>query len=109
MSGVEAEREEIVVSIEEDLEDIVPGYLENRTRDVASIERALEAGQAEDYDSVRVIGHSMKGTGGGYGFDELTNIGARIEVAGKAEDRAGVQKGLEELSEYLRRVKVVYE
>jgi HPt (histidine-containing phosphotransfer) domain-containing protein len=109
MNGIEAGSEEIVVSIEEDLEDIVPGYLENRASDVISVERALESGQADDYQAIRVIGHSMKGTGGGYGFDELTNIGSRIEVAGRAEDRAGVQKGLEELSEYLRRVRVVYE
>ena len=106
MSGTEAVSEEIVVSVEEDLEDIVPGYLKNRAGDVTAIESALEAGE---YDKVRVIGHSMKGTGGGYGFDELTNIGARLEVAGKSGEPEEVRKGLGELSEYLRRVKVVYE
>ncbi len=108
MSRAETGGEEIVVSIEEDLENIVPGYLENRAGDVRAIERALEAGEG-GYDTVRIIGHSMKGTGGGYGFDELTEIGARLEVAGRAGDRGAIQRGLEELSSYLSRVRVLYE
>ena len=56
----------ISVYIEPGLEEIVPGFLENRRRDVQTLETAL---QQHDLNTIRVIGHRMKGDGGGYGFD----------------------------------------
>ena len=40
--------------------------------------RALENGDAA---AVRRIGHQLKGTGGGYGYPELTEAGGRLEDA----------------------------
>ncbi len=98
--------EKILVHVDKDLEALIPEFLENRRADVDAIGSAAGA---EDYETVRVLGHSMKGSGGGYGFDELTEIGAGLEQAAKAKDGAAIRAGLDKLVDYLARVEVVYE
>ena len=73
----------VSVIVDRDLEDLIPGYLSNRERDVAKVAEALAAG---DFETLRVIGHSMKGSGGGYGFDALSDLGSQIEQAALARN-----------------------
>ncbi|MGQ0658052.1 MAG: Hpt domain-containing protein [Chromatiales bacterium] len=91
--------------VDRDLEDLVPGFLANRERDVGRIDTALATG---DFDTIRMIGHSMKGAGGGYGFDAITDIGARIEQGGVARDLTAVKSANTELASYLQRLEVIY-
>lgn len=98
--------DKIIVHIDSDLEELIPGYLDNRRRDIQSMLEALERG---DYETIRVLGHSMKGSGGGYGFDPITEIGSCLEQGAKARDREGVQKWVGELLSYLEGIDVVYE
>ena len=74
----------ITVHIDPDLEDIVPGFLENRRRDVQTLETALHQ---NDLKTIHVIGHRMKGDGGGYGFDAISMLGAALEQAATREDK----------------------
>ncbi len=98
--------DEIVVYIDSDLEDLTPGFLENRQNDTVVIGRLL---QADDLAEIQRLGHSMKGSGGGYGFDEITDIGMKIEDAAKGSDRDEILRQNERLSRYLQNVKVVYQ
>ncbi len=88
-----------------ELAPLIPRYLENRRADVIRLREALERG---DLDTVGSVGHSMKGTGGGYGFQELTEIGGRIEACARAKDSSSLRELLEELEAYLEEVDVVY-
>lgn len=96
----------IIVHVDTDLEDIIPGFLESRRDDIISIQKALEQG---DYDTIKVLGHGMKGAGGGYGFDEITNIGSSLEQAAKEKNSEEIRKCVNKLSNYLERVEIVYE
>ncbi len=98
--------EKIIVHVDADLEDLIPGFLENRRQDVKSIIDALEK---TDYETIRVLGHSMKGAGGGYGFDTITDIGRHLEGAAKEGNSAEIRKWVNELSVYLERIEVVFE
>lgn len=98
--------EKITVRIDKDLEDLIPGYLENRRKDIAAIGSALGRG---DYDAIRVMGHGMKGSGGGYGFEAITNIGRKIEEAAKAGDGETVRLSTEELAAYLKNIEIIFE
>lgn len=100
------EQMKIIVKADPDLADIIPGYIENRRRDLTIIKEALEKG---DYDAIRVAGHQMRGSGAGYGFDALTDIGSDLEQAAKEKDRARIFSALESLADYIERVEVVYE
>jgi HPt (histidine-containing phosphotransfer) domain-containing protein len=97
--------EKIIVQVDADLEDLIPGYLENRQVDISNIREALVRG---DYDSIRILGHTMKGTGGGYGFDTITDIGHALELAALQKNSQEIRQGVDELADYLYRLQVVY-
>jgi HPt (histidine-containing phosphotransfer) domain-containing protein len=70
------------------------------------IRSALEAG---DLETARSLGHQMKGSGGGYGFDRLTEIGLAIETAAGDGDAGTVSVQVDELAGYLDRLVITYE
>ena len=96
----------IVVYVDPDLEDLIPGFFQNRQKDIQRLSEALEKG---DFETIRIIGHSMKGAGGGYGFDRVTDLGAIIEQAAPAQDRERISEAVAELADYMSRIEVVYE
>jgi HPt (histidine-containing phosphotransfer) domain-containing protein len=98
--------EKIPVKIDPDLEDLIPGFLNNRAKDVESITKLLADG---DLDAVRILGHSMKGAGGGYGFDYITELGDTIERASLAGDLEVIREANRQLADYLDRVEPVCE
>ena len=51
----------------------------------------------------------MRGSGGGYGFMPISNIGEAIEKAAKNKDRDSIKNHLAELSDFLKRVTLVYD
>jgi hypothetical protein len=51
----------------------------------------------------------MKGSGGGYGFHEITEFGAHIETAAKEQDLEGSKKWVDQLIWYLDHIEVHYE
>lgn len=95
----------LTVHIDQDLEEIVPGFLENRRRDVQTLETALHQ---NDLKMIHVIGHRMKGDGGGYGFDAISMMGAALEQAAAREDRDAILRHTAELVDFLAHVTVVY-
>lgn len=96
----------ITVHIDSNLEGLVAGYLENRRRDIVVIRAALTR---EDFEPVRAIGHNIKGTGGGYGFDFITKVGDELEQAALGADTAVIIRLVTALADYLERLKVVFD
>jgi HPt (histidine-containing phosphotransfer) domain-containing protein len=95
----------ITVYIDPGLEEIVPGFLENRRRDVQKVETAL--GQ-DDLNTICVIGHRMRGDGGGYGLDAISTIGEGMEQAAARQDKEAIRRHLSSLVDFLARITVVY-
>lgn len=95
----------ITLYIDQELEEIIPGFLENRRGDVQTIEAAL---QENNLSKIQMIGHRLKGDGGGYGFDVISAIGAALEQAAAREDRPAIRRLTTELIDFLARVCVVY-
>jgi HPt (histidine-containing phosphotransfer) domain-containing protein len=92
------------VRISGELRDLIPRFLENRKSELGRLRKAVGCG---DFEEVRRIGHVLKGAGGGYGFDEITRIGAELERhAARGEDIRGL---IEELAEYLELVVVTFD
>jgi HPt (histidine-containing phosphotransfer) domain-containing protein len=95
----------ILVEIDQELRPVVPEYLEKRLRDCAEIERLLTSGGIE---YIQIMGHRMKGSGGSFGFDEISAIGEALERAAQSTDREGVRSAVGRLEEYLKHVSVAY-
>lgn len=100
-----AEDEELV-HVDASFEPLVPKFMTNRKKEVVVMQEALTA---KDFDTVRKVAHGMKGAGGSYGFDRITEIAATIEQAAKAGNTSPIARDLPALSSYLDRIKVVYE
>ncbi len=94
-----------IAHVDASLAPLVPRYLERRRTDVASIRAAVESGRFPEAQS---IGHSMKGSGGGYGFDPITEIGGRIENSAMIGDGPAVLAATDELEAYIGVVEVVF-
>ena len=92
-----------VVYVDEDLADLIPEFLENRRRDVEQIKRLIQEGK---YEELARLGHTMKGSGGGYGFTEISEIGQAIEEAGARGDREAMTRLCDRLAAHLAAVTV---
>ena len=86
------------VRMDADIATLVPAFLENRRRDLDAIPSALAR---SDYESVRILGHNMKGSGAGYGFNRITEIGASLEQAALCREPDEIRAGAAELRLYL--------
>jgi len=93
------------IEIDKDLKPIIPQFMENRKNNIKEIESYLKK---NNYKEIEIIGHSMKGSGGGYGFEEITKIGEKIEKAAKDENEEEITRQVEYLNIYLEEVEVVY-
>jgi CheY-like chemotaxis protein/HPt (histidine-containing phosphotransfer) domain-containing protein len=88
------------------IEEAIPLFLDITRQDLQSLNDAL---RAQDYSKIRFIGHDLKGSGGGYGFDEISNLGKSIEEAAKRSDSEEIGKHVSALADYLSRVEVVFD
>ena len=95
----------IVVHVDPDLSDLIPGYLANREMDIAAIHDALGK---NDFDTIRNIGHGMKGSGGGYGFEDISDIGMLIEKSAKDGQVETILIQIKRLKDYLDQVDILY-
>ena len=98
--------ESYTVTVAKDLEDLVPGFMRNRNKEVETLRTALAAG---DFEQLRQIGHRMKGVGNSYGFARVSTIGKQIEDGARASDASGIDALISDYAVYLERVVIVYE
>lgn len=97
--------EKIIVKItDEDLIDLIPLYLENRHKDLEILKQALTR---NDLGTVSSLGHKMKGSGGGYGLDRISEIGKALEEAARVQNLDAIQDGIAALQDFLERVDIV--
>lgn len=104
-SGQEHSSDIIEVEIDRDLEELIPSYLANRQRDIRDAHEAL---QKMDFETITRLGHTLKGSGGGYGFDFISALGANLEQSGKDRALEDIKKQVAELTDYLDRLRVIY-
>jgi HPt (histidine-containing phosphotransfer) domain-containing protein len=99
-------REDIFVKVDRRISDLVPRFIAKCSREAAALHSAAEAG---DWAAARLIGHTLHGAGGGYGFDEVTNIGRETESAAERRDAPALLQLAERLADYAARLKPVFE
>ena len=96
--------ERILVEVDPELTDLVPAFLSRKKADAIAIQKAIDS---SDFVTVAALGHRLKGEGGSFGFDVVTEIGAALEQSAKQQDRDSALKLVHDLSEYLEKVEVV--
>ena len=98
-------KEKSLVCVSAEFKEFIPDFLVDIRNDVKSMIKALDN---NDYETIKIIAHRVKGTAGGFGFDKITNIGKFLEAGVKEKNQKDIQKWLNELSDHLEIVEVVY-
>ena len=95
--------EKIHLQVEARLKELVPGFLQNRRRDLERMREALHAG---DLAAIRDVGQNIRCFSRVYGLAELTALGDEIQ---RAADECSTLRILHlqgRLAEYLSRVEL---
>ncbi len=93
-------------TVAKDLEDLIPVFIKNRTKELETLRVALGAG---DYEQLKQLGHRMKGVGNSYGFEPISDYGKTIEDAAQNSGGPVIEACIAEYADYLANVKIVYE
>lgn len=83
----------------------MPMFLDTIARNIEAIR---SSGNSGDLETIRMLGHRMKGAGGGYGLDRVTELGRKIEEAARNGDVADALRSNEELAAYMKETEIVF-
>ena len=97
-------KDTILVRANPKFADLIPVFLQNCRQNVIAMLDALDRG---DFETVEILGHGMRGAGGSYEFQAITDIGAALEQAAESADTDASRKWVGELSGYLDRVEII--
>jgi len=74
-------------------------YINHTSKELKNIKENLDFAA---FDSLRTFGHNIKGSGGMYGFNEITSRGAAIESAAMNENLEDIKSHLDALEVFLK-------
>ncbi len=94
------------VMVAKDLEDLIPGFMRNRNKELETLKLALAAA---DFEQLRQLGHRMKGVGNSYGFAQVSVLGQEIEDGARSGDRASLEANIAQYGDYLSKVQIAFE
>lgn len=77
----------------------IPAYLTRRRDEVQRMRDLLREG---DFETIRILSHDLKGTGAGYGFPELSRLGAELEKAATRKESPRTEEQIASLEALLR-------
>jgi CheY-like chemotaxis protein len=95
-----------VVVVDADLEDLIPAFLDRKRDELRQIPPLVGNGE---FESVRKIGHKLKGSFNIYGFSGPARLGAEIESAAVDRDVDRIRQLAAKTLDYLDRVTVTFE
>lgn len=87
------------LDVSSEVRSLLPSFFAARQADYSKMLNALANQQFEEIDR---LGHRLKGSGGSFGFPELSTIGELLETAARASDAKGCAEVLEALGATLR-------
>lgn len=97
--------QKIIVQVDLELKELIPEFLINREKEVSILRNLLEN---KELEKIRILGHSMKGFGSGYGFNFITIVGQELERAAEKQDMQTIEALLVEYAKYLNSIRVEF-
>ncbi len=96
----------VIVEVDEDLSDLIPGFLTHKRADVVTI---FDANARRDYAEISRVAHRIKGEGASYGFETMTEMGRSLEQAAAMRDDGAVAMLARQLLNYMDRLEIVFQ
>jgi len=82
---------------------LIGRYLSHRKDDISKLQSALAD---SDFETIRVTGHNLYGSGSAYGLDDISYIGASIEKAADEMDGPRIEGLIGDLTDFLHKLRV---
>ena len=86
------------IPIEEDLQELVPVFLDARKEDMQRLQGFLDS---QNLDAIARLGHTIKGCAQPYGFPTLGDLCKDLEIAARASDMTEVNRLTSSIRKYL--------
>lgn len=99
-------QKDFTVRIDSILKPYIQSFLESVNSDLAKMKTAF---QSNAFSEIRDIGHKIKGEGGTYGLDKISEIGKELQLAGEQEDSQTIESSLIALTEFLENLNIDFE
>jgi hypothetical protein len=94
------------IKVHQYLKDLIPDYLMNRKIDLDKMREALNI---ENFEIIYQISHKIKGSGGTYGFSDLSLLASALEDFAKKKDKVELLSKLQEMEKYLLEIEIEFE
>ncbi len=94
------------VKVESMLESIMPVFLKSITEDLLKLRAAVDA---QDFATLQALGHKIKGSAGGYGFDVLGAIARDLEFSAKEKNIEAAHGHFNSITEFLSDYEIIYQ
>lgn len=92
-------------TIDPDLKELIPDYLEKRRAEVREFRKLLEE---NDFTTLQKSGHKLRGSAGSYGFPVLSEVGKELEEGSRDKDYQRAKKALSLYETVMARIRVRY-
>lgn len=92
------EKNKETIFIDEDIEDLIPSYLENTRNQLKRIKALLDQ---SNFLFIKKAAHQLKGSGKSYGFNFISEHGKKIEDAATNKEVATISEKISDLYDYL--------
>lgn len=80
------------------VQSLLPNYLKSRRLEIFKLQRLL----ADNcFEKIRIIGHNLRGSGGLYGLERISEIGKQIEESALISDQDSLGKNIQALHYFL--------
>jgi hypothetical protein len=96
-------RDRIRLKVEPSVRELLPGFLENRRRDLERMREALRSG---DLAAIRDVGQNIRCFSRVYGLEDLTALGEEIRCAAEECSTLRIVHLQGRLADYLSRVEL---
>ncbi|MDD2716103.1 MAG: ATP-binding protein [Candidatus Wallbacteria bacterium] len=94
-----------LIRIDQSLRELIPDFLKRKIELIPKLKAAVKTG---DLAFIRTSGHNLKGSGSGYGFYFITEIGQLLEESAVKGDLEKIKQCLSEFEIYLSGLKIEY-
>lgn len=93
------------VEIDADLEDLIPQFLDNRKKDIETLEQLVAQ---NDLQAVSQLAHKIKGAASSYGFNELSELASKMEMQTKSNQSAGLDDLIKKMKIHFLSIEIHY-
>ena len=87
--------------IDSEMQDLINGYIKDKKEELNDLNKYLFE---NNFIKIYRIGHSIKGSGLSFGFNEITDFGLKLEISAKQKNANDLKRIISEYSIFLSKV-----